>query len=515
MSSPARRTVWIVPSLGDLVFLAVLAAALGGGSRMLSADGDPGRHLTVGKHIVESRSIPDRDIFSHTMAGQPFVPYEWLSEVLSALSYQAAGPAGPVLLHGALIAATFAVVFAHIRTRGSGGLMALAVSLLAMVVSAIHWLARPHVFTFLGTAVFWSVLDLWRSGKLSARWLWILPGAMLFWSNIHGGFLVGLILLGAFIGAELLGIVSGNESAMRWGRLRVLGPVAVATLVAGAITPVGGSLFVHVTGYLGKRLLVDRTIEYMSPNFHDAAMLPFMLMLVATVAALAWSARRPGLTEGLVVLVFVAFALYAGRNIPLFAIIAAPVLASQIEALPSVGGRVAEVIRAWARVRNSRIERMEQSLGGHVWPIAALIGATLVGVVQWQGGEPAPLGERFDPRLQPVEAVAHLRTHPQTGNGFNELGWGGYVLHGLWPWQRVFIDGQTDFYGEPLVREYLQVVELRPGWQQILDKYSVRWVLYGSDSSLVQTLTATPGWRVEYRDTLATVLSRDGPAAAR
>src|SRR5581483_1219450 len=97
------------PSLADLLFIATLAACLAAGSRMVSADGDPARHVTVGGHILDSRSIPHTDVFSYTMAGQPFVPYEWLAEVWSALSYRLAGPAGLALLHAAVIALTFGV----------------------------------------------------------------------------------------------------------------------------------------------------------------------------------------------------------------------------------------------------------------------------------------------------------------------------------------------------------------------------------------------------------------------
>jgi hypothetical protein len=151
---------------------------------------------------------------------------------------------------------------------------------------------------------------------------------------------------------------------------------------------------------------------------------------------------------------------------------------------------------------------MEALLGGHVWPVVAFLGVSLSAAVQWQGGEPAPFGIRFDPRSQPVAAVEYLRQNLPAGNMFNELGWGGYLLHTMWPGQRVFIDGQTDFYGEPLVREYLQVVELRDDWQGVLDKYHVTWVLYETNSPLVRALTATPGWQTVHQDSLATVLQR-------
>ena len=120
----------------------------------------------------------------------------------------------------------------------------------------------------------------------------------------------------------------------------------------------------------------------------------------------------------------------------------------------------------------------------------------------------APLGVRIDPTTQPVAAVRYLEAHPSQGNVFNNLAWGGYLLLEQWPLQRVFIDGQTDFYGEALTREYLDVVALAAGWEAVLDRHDVAWVLFPTDSALVRRLADTPGWRAAYRDDQATILIR-------
>ena len=68
--------------------------------------------------------------------------------------------------------------------------------------SAIHWLARPHLFTLLFAVIFYSLLERVHEGH--TRLLWWLPALMLVWTNLHGGFFVGLILVGAYAGGELL-----------------------------------------------------------------------------------------------------------------------------------------------------------------------------------------------------------------------------------------------------------------------------------------------------------------------
>src|SRR5262249_28568140 len=143
-TTTARRrargwSAWLLPSFADLIFLVCLLGALRSGATMLSADGDPARHLAVGEHILATRSIPRQDLFSYTMAGRPFVPYEWLAEAASAASYRLAGLAGPVILHAGVIAMTFAVLVWQLRGRGHGPLLAFGVALLAAMASGVHW----------------------------------------------------------------------------------------------------------------------------------------------------------------------------------------------------------------------------------------------------------------------------------------------------------------------------------------------------------------------------------------
>jgi hypothetical protein len=99
-----------------------------------------------------------------------------------------------------------------------------------------------------------------------------------------------------------------------------------------------------------------------------------------------------------------------------------------------------------------------------------------------------------------------LEGNPPAGNGFNYFIWGGYLLYRSWPERTVFIDGQTDFYGEALSRQYVQVVTLTGDWESILEQYQVTWVLMPVDSALVKTLRDHPDWGVAYQDSTEAVL---------
>lgn len=91
---------------------------------------------------------------------------------------------------------------------------------------------------------------------------------------------------------------------------------------------------------------------------------------------------------------------------------------------------------------------------------------------------------------------------------FNEFDWGGYLLLRLYPGQQIFMDGHTHIYGEDLTREYERVISLAPGWEEILAKYDVTWVIVRRNSPLVNALSQSDDWTVSYQDDTAVILTR-------
>jgi hypothetical protein len=115
---------------------------------------------------------------------------------------------------------------------------------------------------------------------------------------------------------------------------------------------------------------------------------------------------------------------------------------------------------------------------------------------------------QFNQRVFPVHALDWLEGNPQPGNMFNEFNWGGYILYRSWPQQRVFLDSQSDFYGEPLMREYDRVVTLGIGWEEVLETYDVKWIIFRREAPLVKALSASDRWTIAYEDETAVILVR-------
>jgi hypothetical protein len=491
------------PSLFDIIFVIwVVVIPVGFGSRLINSDGDMARHIRLGEAILDRGALPRADFFSHTMAGEPFIAFEWGSEVLYALAYRAAGLPGVAVLAGLVLALTYALVARFLIRRGGDPLLAYFMSMAAAVLSAAHWLARPHLFTMLAVVLLLELLE--RRGP---RTLW--PYFLLFviWTNLHGGFFYGCITIAIFAAGELLEArLSAGEGRSEWlARARHHGAALAVALVASVVNPNGFRNLAHVTGFFGNRFL-RQTQEFLSPDFHTVNGKLFLLAILGVLATLALTRRRPTMPVLLVVLANLAFSLISQRNIELFALVALPLLALTYDR----EWRSLPVLRRAKEVFQREHAGAYSGLGAAVCALllvaVALAGGTVAGV------EVVP--SRFDPKVFPVDAVARARAERLDGKLFNNFIWGGYLLH-AWPEQPVFIDGGTDHYGDELFDEYVQVWNLDPGWREVLDRREIDMALVPPHSRLAEELTEDQGWRVWYCDSTAVLLRKSASPNVR
>ncbi|HEX6035070.1 MAG TPA: hypothetical protein VFY83_11570, partial [Anaerolineales bacterium] len=97
--------------------------------------------------------------------------------------------------------------------------------------------------------------------------------------------------------------------------------------------------------------------------------------------------------------------------------------------------------------------------------------------------------------------------HPQKGHMFNDLNWGGYLGLRLWPAQLPFIDSMADTSGQ-VTMQYESAITLRPGWQDVFERYEVAWVIIPPDGPLAKELTKQ-GWETVYQDQTAVIIIQE------
>jgi hypothetical protein len=431
-----------------LVAIAAFALAIA----RAPADSDMYWHLASGKWMVEHRELLRADVFSSTVAGQSYSVGEWLGEVVLYLAYAAGGWAGIVLLRGLLIAAAaFFLMRAALRSNAHL-LITLPIVVLALLLSAIVWSDRPHLFTL---ALFPLTLDLLLAARAGhTRWLFAVPPILLVWTDLHGGYALGLALVGLFALDALL----RRRHWLAFAAAAALG--AIATL----LDP--GSL--GLASAIAHAAAPPRFIgEESPPDVLTPAGFVFALFILATIAV----ALRAGgeLFDALLILPMLWLGLSAQRDMPYFAMAVAPYLA-----------RRAPLALPWLSARAQRIRVPRATLPG----VAA--GVVAMGLVSLTFVPSAP-----DERAYPAGAIAALRDGG--GTLLNEYDWGGYLIWRA-PERPVFIDGRLFPFMPTVLDDWNTAVRLGPSWRDVLTRYGITTVLLRPERPLVGALRED-GWR--------------------
>ena len=511
MNTPRPHfAVRLLPSLTDVAFLMPLAFVflrMGGAPGMLG-DGDTGWHLRTGEWILANHRVPTQDMFSYTKAGQPWFAWEWLWDVAFGWLNLQWGMAAVILASMLVICFTSVLLFRLVRRQCGNPLLAIVVMFFVTGGSAVHWLARPHLFTLLFTVVFFSILERVKEGR--TQLLWYLPGLTLLWTNLHGGFFVGLILIGAYAAGQLLkALFEADADNRREAARRGLPYVATAAgcALVTLVNPYTYHLHAHIFEYLTDKYQYKNIVEFQSFNFHHPVTVFFEPMLLLGLAAVVWSLMRGDYVYTLLIAGWAHLALVAVRNTPIFMIVASVPVAMMLQQM--VVELPEKNLANWLRLGAARLQRFAADFGEtdsipriHIASAAAV---ALLAALFYAPNAPAKCRAEYDRTQYPAKAIAMLRTAGASDTIFTEDAWGGYLIYKLYPANKVFIDGRSDFYGSTFNEKYLDVMNVRYDWEKNLDQYHVNTILLPPTASLASTLKESRRWRPVYDDGVAIV----------
>ncbi len=518
--------VRFLPSLTDLAFLmpVIFLFVKLGGARSLLGDGDTGWHVRTGEWILANHQVPHADIFSFSRPGAPWFAWEWLWDVIFAMLHQRWGMAAVVLASLSVICLSGALLFRLIRRKCENGLVAIAVTLLATGGCAIHWLARPHLFTILFLIVTLHIADRaagsagepGRAGLLG----WLIPLTLL-WTNLHGGFFVVFLVLACYIGGDLLNAAVEADPARRREFLRNLKPWTIAFAACFAVTfinPYGWQLHKHVVEYISDPYQLQHIQEFQGLDFHSPAVVYFEPLMILAILTALWDARHRRFAEVFLSMGWLHLALIAQRNLPLFAMAASPMVARAIvELIRHAAAPVSSPLAPWigrgarwmeqASATFDQTDRIGRVHLAAALPLA-LVGAILLATPPVAGVADSKFISTYDPKTFPEQALPELLA-PDTHRIFAADQWGDYLIYHLYPARKVFIDGRSDFYGAAFGLRYLDVFNVQHGWQKTLDKYQIDTIAIAPQCALTQALKISPDWRVVHDDGVALVFRRN------
>jgi hypothetical protein len=444
-------------------------------AQRLTVDGDHFWHLAAGQWMIEHRAILHNDPFSFTFAGAPWTAQEWLSEILMAATYRAAGWGGLYVLFGLAFAATVYLLSRQLL-KYLDPVPALFLCLFAIADIKGWVVMRPHVLVM-------PILAIWAGELLAARSehrapRWFLVPLMVLWVNLHASFLFGAALILPFAAEAVFEEKKRLRAVVSWGA------VFIGVLVAALANPSGlsGLLFPIAFTATPVPSLIP---EWQASTFNSVG--PLELSLLAGLSVCLFLGIRMPAIRLLLLVLMVHLTLAHTRFMIILAIVGALLLAEPIaKALKS---------RGWASTEGKDLRL----------PLAATLGAMVVALCIGAAGFVPPRTIRNDD-LSPIAALAHVPPGLAQQPVFNDWLFGGYLI---FAGERPFIDGRVDMYGAEFVGNYLRAAAGdREALERILGQFSIAWTILPPGSPANAILDAL-GWRVLYRDNAAVVHVRE------
>ncbi len=447
---PSSILVWVP------IFLVVVL--MGGMIRRAAqpiSDPDSWWHLRVGELFWNGTFTLWETGPLSSFATEPWVPRDWLPQLVASKIEQWAGLPGVAWLYGASLVVLVAVVYLVARAQAAP-LIAALVTGLGILGASGSTTERPQMVSFMLLAL---VAHAWLQTAKDGlpRW-WLVPLTWV-WACSHGLWFVGVGLGIVVVVAMVL------DRAVSWRQgLRLLA-VPLASLAAAALTPAGPALL------LGPFQTNDKweyVTEWAPPDFTSWA--PAIAMLMVCVVALTWARRRASASWVLVAMLLVGtgLVLMSARTVAAGAVILVPVLAATIQS----------ALYGGASPRYYRRERTTIVAAGVV--IMIVLGFITPHTSAVAGAVPNAVN-------------ADLEALPDGTPILNDYALGGW-LHWRHPDLNTVIDGFTDGYTVQALEDYLDAVGARRGWEEYVEAKGVEVALIKEDSALAFALEDRLGW---------------------
>src|SRR5262245_17270371 len=419
-------------------------------------------HLARGRAIAETGTLVNEDLFTYTVAHQPFQDTNWLTQLFYYHVYQLGGLPLIQAVNSLTLAAMMGVLVFLCWRACRSWMLASAVGVFSFFGMWQLLIIRPQTFSLLLFVLLYAVLLLAER----RRWLLLLaPPILALWTNLHGGFPIGLILVGCFLAAAVFeGAWQRRWGVLRDGRVWLLGLCLAGCVAATLANPYGWNVYQYVrtTSSAASARRID---EWIPPGLDLFIGKMWVLSVLAVLVLFALPRRRPTAREVCLVLCFLPLACGSVRMVTWWLLVSA---------------RIATALLAETLPGPATVPEPERPSRGAALAFGLLV-LTMIAV--------APPLEGLNPLLGTVrslhrdeydleEVSAQLAGRGETRRIFSRFEWGEYVGWELSPaGYTVFMDGRIEIFPDDVWANYAAVTKGRADWEEILDHYQVDCLL--------------------------------------
>lgn len=483
-------------------------------------------HIGTGRFIVQHGFVPQVDVLSHTITGQPWVNHEWLFQVIVYLLYESGGPDALIQMQVIVVTLSMGILLllGYNREKQFPTILAL---LITSFVFSTRFTIRPDIYSLLCFALYILILSFFLDRRWSVVAIFLVQ---VFWTNVHGFFFFGPLFVMIGLAAEWLKRhaklpYEWNKTARltdaEYKRLKIiLGAVIIGCLFnpmtfKGAWYPVG--VFFQISGE--SKIFFDKIVELENPislnTLFSLHYQPFYKVLIL-ISALSFFFNRRRIDIGVFLfwLVFLFFSLAAKRNMAYFAFAAYLAFVTNVITIS-----LRDILPI--KLQDKKFGYLAATVAKILviaWILQYWTMISLNGYFDFDNYERKSEFGGVSQKVFPYKAVDFLVENNVQGNFFNDFNSGAYLVGRTHPAIKVYIDGRTEVYGPAFFTEYVEFWENDNAekFMETLQKYEITGALLNSVYTMIpdrilRRLYDDPGWIPVYFNHDAMVFLKDVP----
>ncbi|MBA7524334.1 Photosystem I assembly protein Ycf3 [subsurface metagenome] len=475
-------------------------------------------HLKAGQHIIRNQHIPGYDIFSYTASNRLWTDLHWLFQIIAYGIWRPLGAWGLIMMKIVVVVSAFALLF-KVGYRKEWHIVSMVSIFLAILVTSERFMVRPEILTLLFTSIYLLMLHQYKYEGL--KFIWLLPVLQILWTNTQGLFIIGPVLIFAYVVGEYIANKIPLlrrwrcESTVEGKRFHTLLTIALLTVLACFINPYGfrGAVFPLVLFTrigTSTNVYAQTIIEFRKTlSIHPVpfSIYFYKILVVGSLISFILNVKRTDLSRLLVYIGFLYLSLLARRNIALFALVAAPAMVCNVNSF--LDSQKGVIVQKSKLIKNSQaIVCLFMSLL-MLWLITGVSSGRFYRTTRI----PKEFGFGISGMFYPAGGCDFVLENPISGNIFNDMAIGGYLIWRLYPQKKIFIDGRLEVYSKDFYASYLSFFQNYDFWKRTMDDYQVNCIILGhvvpGTQSLIQMLSQDNRWKIAYFDLTSIVFLKN------
>lgn len=440
-------------------------------------------HLARGRAIAEQNSLVNQDVFTYTVAGQPLQDANWLSQLFYYRLYSEGGLSLVQVVNSLTLAAMMAVLVYLCWRKSRSLLLSAALGIFTVFGLWQVLIIRPQTFSLLLFVLLYATLF----AAQRRPWLLLIPPfIMAAWSNVHGGFPIGLVLIGCFTLATVVEIWwRHGHDVWRDRRTWAMSLCMAGSVLATMVNPYGWHIYEYVA-LVSERASGRNIDEWVPPGLHLFIGKMWMVSVLAMLVLFALPGRRPRILDVCLVVCFLPLACSSVRMVAWWLLVSIPIIAGLLaDRLPQ-------------GVLEDETEHQPSWMAG---AFCGLIVLAMSLSIPWPEHHPMRAvalrtGHRIEDDIH--EAVQYLDARNPRKRIFSRFEWGEYLSWLIGPRYQIFMDGRIEIYPDDIWKEYWALTNGRADWMEILDRYGVDSLLLDADYhvDLLPQVKRSPQWQL-------------------